>query len=351
MNQVQEQRRDLPVEDLDGAVALVGDHWKSLEGMSLFFTGGTGFVGTWMTRVLLRAIDTGRLSATARLLTRNPDSFRSRHPEIADHRAVALVEGDVLRDGWSASGCTHLVAGATEASAALLKERPRLMLETILDGTRRTLDEAERAGVRRALFVSSGAANGPQSPGVERVRETEFFGPDPLLARSAYAEGKRAAEMLFALAGRDLSFSVARLWAFAGPLLPLDTHFAVGNFMGDVLAARTIRILGDGTTVRSYQHPADMAAWSWICLASGGAGRAYNIGSEEAISTRDLAALVNQVGGGAGYEVLGRPVPGARVDVYVPDTTRFREEFGLPAGRSLETTLRQTFAWHRGISP
>lgn len=348
MTLLQEHPYSVPVDDLDRAVDLVGTHWGRLDGMRLFFTGGTGFVGTWMVSVLLRAVDRGMLRAEASLLTRSVSNFSSRAPEIASHRFVRLIEGDVLQDGWSLDGCSHLVAGATEASAALIKEQPRLMLETIVDGTRRTLDLADRAGVSRAMFLSSGAANGPQTPSVSRVRETDFFGPDPLSLRSVYAEGKRLGEMLFALsASSSFSISIARLWAFVGPLLPLDTHFAIGNFLGDAMAGRPIRILGDGTTVRSYQYASEMAAWNWIILASGRDIAAYNVGSDVGISTRDLAQQCDRVAGGAGFEILGKPDPSRRIDVYVPNTDLFRQEFEVDTGLDLTASLTKTLFWHR----
>ncbi|MBK8805009.1 MAG: NAD-dependent epimerase/dehydratase family protein [Fibrobacteres bacterium] len=345
---LQEHSYPVPVDDLDRAVDLVGSRWARLDGMRLLFTGGTGFVGTWMVAVLLRAVDRGILRAQASLLTRDPEAFAKRAGGIVSHGSIRLLQGDVLRSGWNADGCSHLVAGATEASAALLKERPRLMLETILDGTRRTLDVAAQTGISRALFLSSGAANGPQSPEISLVQENEFFGPDPLLRKSAYGEGKRAAEMLFALAGSEsFSFSVSRMWAFVGPLLLLNTHFAIGNFIGDALAGRTIRILGDGTTVRSYQYAADMAAWNWILLASGRDATAYNVGSDRAVSTRELAEIVSKIGAGAGFEVLGKPDPARRVDVYVPSVDRFVEEFTMAPQTDLETAISRTIAWNR----
>lgn len=348
MSLLQEHSYPVPVDDLDRAVELVGSHWARLDGMRLLFTGGTGFVGTWMVAVLLRAVDRGILRAQASLLSRDPEAFSKRAPAIASHGSIRLLKGDVLQADWDADGCSHLVAGATEASAALLRERPRLMLETILDGTRRTLDKAMEAGISRALFLSSGAANGPQSQGIALVKETDFFGPDPLLRKSAYGEGKRAAEMLFALAGSEsFSFSVSRMWAFVGPLLPLDTHFAIGNFIGDALAGRTIRILGDGTTVRSYQYAADMAAWNWILLASGRDAIAYNVGSDQGISTRELARLCDKIANGAGTEICGVPDPSRRIDVYVPDTRLFLGEFALSPGLDLTSSLTKTFLWHR----
>lgn len=316
--------------------------------MDLFFTGGTGFVGTWMSAVLLRALDCGQLQARLRLLTRNPDRVRKDHPEIAAHPSVVLVQGDVLSRDWDCTGASHMIAGATEASAALLKERPRLMLETIVEGTTRTLDQAEKAGTSRALFISSGAAAGPQPPEVERVREDQHFGLDPFSPRTAYAEGKRLAELLCTLHRQEaFSFTSARLWAFVGPLLPMDSHFAVGNFLGDALAGRKIRILGDGTTVRSYQYAAEMAAWNWVLLAAGRHATAYNVGSDHAVSMRELASLCAGLGGDAGFEVLGKPDPSRRTDVYVPNVGRMKDEFGLENRIGLDDSLSRTLQWCR----
>ncbi len=337
----------LPLEDLDQAVGLVGARWSCLEGMDLFFTGGTGFVGAWMTSVLLRAVDQGLLRARVRLLTRDPERVAHALPWIAAHPSVGLVRGDVLGEGWDCHGCTHLIAGAAQASAALLASDPRKMFETLFDGTRRTLDRAREASVGRALLLSSGAVHGPQPAGVGRVAEAQFFGPDPLTPRAAYAEGKRAAEHLFALeASRGLSFTVARLWAFVGPLLPLDQHFAVGNFLGDVLAGRPVCVKGDGTTVRSYQHAAEMAAWCWAILAEGRPGAAYQVGSDEAVSLRDLAAACAALGS-AGFHILGTPEVGRPKDIYVPDTRRAAEELGLRNQIGLQEALARTYAWHR----
>ncbi len=337
----------LPMRDLDQAVDDLGDRWQALDGMTLFFTGGTGFVGAWMTSVLLRALDRGLLSASVRLLSRSPEKVQAALPWIASHPAIELVHGDVLTDGWDCHGCTHLVAGATEASAKLLREQPRLMFDTILDGTRRTLDRAREAGIQRALFISSGAVHGPQPHGVSHVAEHQFFGPDPLRVSSAYAEGKRGAEQLFAFEGRaGLSFSVARLWAFVGPLLPLDQHLAVGNFLNDALHGQRIRIQGDGTTIRSYQYAGDMAAWCWSILASGGNGAVYNVGSEEAISMCELARLCADLGGVDGVDILGVSDTTRAVDRYVPSTQLIKNELGLSDFILLRDALRRTMDWY-----
>jgi dTDP-glucose 4,6-dehydratase len=138
---------------------------------------------------------------------------------------------------------------------------------------------------------------------------------------------------------------IARLFAFVGPHLPLE-GYAVGNFIRDALNGLGIRIESDGSTVRSYLYGADMALWLWTILLSGDSLRPYNVGSEGAITVRDLGVKVAAAAAKkASVEVLGRPgVPATR---YVPDTTRAQTELGLREHVSLEEALTRALEWHR----
>src|SRR5262249_7649957 len=155
---------------------------------------------------------------------------------------------------------------------------------------------------------------------------------DPMAPSSAYAEGKRAAEHLAAQyhCRHGLRAVVARAFAFVGPHLPLDAHFAVGNFLRDGLVGGPIRVSGDGTPARSYLYAADLAAWRWTLRVRGRPGRAYNVGSDAAVSIAELAGRVARLLG-TDVQVARPPVPGTPAERYVPATDRARAELGLDA--------------------
>jgi nucleoside-diphosphate-sugar epimerase len=336
--------------DLDHILDHTRDLWRDLRAARIFITGGTGFFGCWLLESFAWANRRLSLNAQAVVLTRNPEAFRRKAPALAGDPAIALLAGDVRSFSFPAGEFPFVIHAATEASAALALAEPLEMLSVILDGTRRTLDFAAAHGCRRLLFTSSGAVYGKQPPDITHVAEDYPGGPDPLDPRAVYAEGKRAAEMLCALASSShgMQCLIARGFAFAGPYLPLDVHFAIGNFIRDAMRGAAIELTGDGTPRRSYLYAADLAIWLWTILMRGASLRPYNVGSENDLSIAELAhrvsaALDSQVP----VRIARDPVPGRPVERYVPSTRAAREELGLRELIGLDDAIRRTALWHK----
>jgi dTDP-glucose 4,6-dehydratase len=340
----------LPHPDLDHVLAHTESVWRELNGASIFITGGTGFVGLWLLESLGRANARLKVGARATVLSRNPRAFSRRTPHLAADRSIRLVEGDVRDFKFPSGAFTHVVHAAFDSSRAIVN--PLTAFDTLAVGTRRVLEFAATQPLRRMLFVSSGAVYGPQPADMERIDETCRGGPDPLLPASAYAEGKRVGEFLCGLAAANgLPVSIARCFAFMGPGLPTDGHFAAGNFLRDTHLGHDIVVKGDGTPLRSYLHAADLAIWLWTILLRGKSGRAYNVGSDQAISIEDLARLV-----AAGsprrpmVSVIGK-ASGGPPERYVPDIRRAGSELGLKPTISLEQGIQRTLKWLAGCRP
>jgi dTDP-glucose 4,6-dehydratase len=343
--------------DLEHVLAHTEGLWEALRGRRLFVTGGTGFFGRWLLESFAAANDRWRLGAEVVVLSRDPERFRRKAPALACRPDVRFVAGDVRDFSFPDGPFSHVIHAATEANFALNDQQPLQMWDAIVAGTRRVLEFARARGVARFLLTSSGAVYGPQPPQTTHVEEEDRGAPDVTDHRSAYGEGKRAAELLCSLFARDggLEPKIARCFAFVGPFLPLDTHYAAGNFIRDGLTGGPIRVHGDGAGYRSYLYAADLAVWLWTILFSGPPRRVYNVGSDHALTIAELArATAAACGPGCEVTIARRAVPGRAPDRYVPSVARARKELGLEVRIGLEEALRRTLEWHRsggGLDP
>jgi dTDP-glucose 4,6-dehydratase len=338
----------LPTADLDHVFAHTATLWEALRGERVFITGGTGFFGRWLVGTFVHANRMLDLGASITVLTRDPARVRAEVPALAADQSVVLMRGDVRELEPDGERYACVIHAATESSRIADPDDHLQMFDTVVLGTRRAFDFAVAARARRALLVSTGAVYGAQPPEMPLVDEDYRGAPDVADPRSAYAEGKRSGEVMASIfAARGLGVSSARCFAFVGPHLPLDRHFAVGNFVRDALAGGPIRLKGDGSAVRSYLYAADLAIWLWTIALRGAPGRPYNVGAERAVSIADLAEIVAEaVGTGCRVE---RPSvgPTGHVHRYVPSTRSARAELGLDAWIPLEEALGRTIAWHR----
>lgn len=343
----------LPLVDLDFVVAKTAPLWEEMRAQNLFVTGGTGFFGSWLLESFCHANRLLHLDAQVTVLSRSPEAFAWKCPHLASDRAVALIRGDVRNFAFPEGIFRYVVHAATESSGVSSAGVQREVLSSIIAGTERTLQFALAHGTRKFLLTSSGAVYGPQPSGITHLPETYLGAPDVLSIMSAYAEGKRLAELLCALYGQDgLECKIARCWAFCGPHLPLDRHFAVGNFIGDALAGGPIRITGDGSPRRSYLYGADLAVWLWTVLFQAPPLTPINVGSECDFSILDVAQTVAAAFDPAPGITLGKsPLPSTPPSRYVPSVARARDLLGLRETFTLRESIERTISWYRSTIP
>ncbi|MFI5312126.1 MAG: NAD-dependent epimerase/dehydratase family protein [Gemmatimonadales bacterium] len=321
--------------------------WTDLRGARVLITGVTGFVGSWLLETLVHANEALGLDVHVTALVRDRAAFTTRFPHLAAAKAVRIHVGDVRIVDPPTHAFTHYVHCASASPPKMNAERPAEVVDVIERGTERMLEEAESAKGARFLQVSSGSVYGTVPPAVALVDEDFDGRADAADPAQRFGAAKWRAEQRGAAAvERGVGFVAARVFALLGPRLPLDGQFAIGNFLGDALAGRTIRLSSDGTPVRSWMHAADMAAWCWTLLVRGRVGAAYNVGSEEALTIWDAANLVAALRTPpVSVERAGAAGPGQSSNRYVPSTRRAREEFGLECRIPFDDALRRTWDW------
>ncbi|MCX7009937.1 MAG: NAD-dependent epimerase/dehydratase family protein [Kiritimatiellaeota bacterium] len=332
-------------DDLDHILAHTEGLWEGLRGQRIFVTGGTGFFGCWLLESFVWANAKLDLNAQAVVLSRNPQAFSLKAPHLFADKAITFHRGDVRDFQFPAGAFSHVIHAATEASAKLNQDNPLLMLDTIVEGTRHTLDFAVACGAQKFLLTSSGAVYGKQPPDMTHIPEDYAGGPDPLDPASAYGEGKRMAELLCAFYHRQhgIETKIARCFAFVGPYLPLDVHFAIGNFIRDALRGGPIKVKGDGTPYRSYLYAADLAIWLWVILFRGQPCRAYNVGSDEGLNIADLAKCVSRtLSSDVQLVIETTSLKDRRRQRYVPAVKRARHELQLHVWTPVTQAIHKT---------
>ena len=334
--------------DLQSILDATAEIFHSLAGAHIFLTGGTGFIGCWLLESIKYADTKLQLEIQVTVLTRNYQAFKSKAPHLATWRNFKFIEGNVSYFKFPDEDFTHIIHAATDASASLNEKYPVTMFDTVVTGTHRTLDLAVKNHPCKVLFLSSGAVYGQQPYEIERVKEDWRGAPDCLDPKAAYAEGKRAAEMLCAVYGKQygLQISIARIFALLGPYLSLDIHFAAGNFIRDAMQNKVVEVNGNGLPYRSYLYAADLVIWLWHLLQRGENNKAYNVGSDEAISIRDLAKLTSNLLASGEYRILGSDDAGWNLGRYVPDTSLIANDLGLTKTVSLQESILRTALWH-----
>ncbi len=328
----------LPAADLDHIVSLAERDLKILRGSEIFISGGTGFFGKWILAALHHAERELGLEVTLSVLSRNPAKFAALHPEIGTVANLRFFKGDVGKFGLARYRADYILHAATDTTAFTREEDERVRAHAITNGTIRMLDLARESRARRLLNISSGAVYGTFAAQAGGAKEDDF---PYATAVTTYGQAKREAEKRCEDA--DVDFVTARAFAFLGPLLPLDAHFAAGNFLRDAIHGGPINVRGDGTALRSYLQPADLVVWLLRLLIQGERGRAYNVGSDEAVTTAQLAHAIADAVQPRAEVVIQSTHPQGPQNIYLPGIARARVELGLtvaiPLCNAIERTL------------
>jgi len=141
---------------------------------------------------------------------------------------------------------------------------------------------------------------------------------------------------------------IARCFAFVGRDLPLDVHFAIGNFIQDALSRDAIVVGGDGSPIRSYMDQRDLARWLLVMLAEAPGGEAFNVGSDQGLTIGEIAHLVRDLlAPRKQVKILGSQQDPSFRSVYVPSIEKAQQKLAISLGYSLSESIIDTAVYAR----
>jgi len=260
--------------------------------MKILITGGTGFLGRSFLR---RLMDTNGLKEnTITVLS----SGRTQPLEFQMPN-VSYIKIDLAQDspqekinGMEFDVLIHLATSSTLGpSFGALK-----VYNDIINIDKNVLRIAKNCKCGKLIWASSGAVYGRNQIGKPST-EDEVINIEDVATESAYRIGKIQSEfhVLKFAEEHDINLEIIRLFTFSGIDLPLNVHFALGDFISSVIARQEININGTGKAIRSYLDQVD---FSEILLKlvtnTSPKKRILNVGSPFPISLEKLALVISE---------------------------------------------------------
>jgi dTDP-glucose 4,6-dehydratase len=318
---------------------------KELDKKSLLITGGTGFVGRSLISLMQKITVECNISIQCHIASRSPENWRP--VSKSSGFSASHLKIDLLDPSSSLPEVDLVVHAAMPQPASINTFSPMNMLLASVTSTKTLLDNFRIWKLPpRLLFTSSGAVYGESINSGTRWSERSRVAHQTFTHGGAYGEGKRVSEMLLSIATEEniCTSMIARMFTFSGQHLPLDEHFAIGNFVNNALMGQNISINHDGKAIRTYLDSEDMAIWLLIILLYGQSSRAYHVGSQDEISIKELANLVadrSQVvlGYRPAVSILNNHNTMVQFDRYVPSTSITRSALKISEWTSLTDSI------------
>lgn len=124
----------------------------------------------------------------------------------------------------------------------------------------------------------------------------------------------------------------------------------LGVWIKRLIDGEPIEVWGDGMQIRDFNYVDDVVdAILRAATTDDAYGQVYNLGSDETINLRDLAALCVQVNGGGDYRIIPFPHERKSIDIgdYYADYRKIRGKLGWQPHVSLREGLKRTLEFYR----
>jgi nucleoside-diphosphate-sugar epimerase len=317
-------------------------------GKKLMVTGATGFFGknliqsiAFINRDLIQPIE-------LTLISREPSDFLLKFP--VNDSSIKFIKHNLEQELNIDNNFDYILNAVVISPSEYKSLSPEEIYNKIIAQTKTVIDFSIKNPLLRVLHFSSGAVYGALSE--NSFLETDVLPTHSLVSNfSAYAMAKAQSEEMFYKASDNfgLNFSIVRCFSFMGPYLPLDTNYAVGNFIKNILDSEDIVINSDGLALRSYLYSADFVIWSLTILLMAKPGTVYNLGSDQIVSIKDLAYQLSIIEDSRLSVKIRGYNSNDSILKYIPNINKARNELGLEVYHDLQSSLKRTLAWNKLI--
>lgn len=318
---------------------------EKLKNSHILITGGTGFVGTWLTEMLIYLNEELDFNVTIYLLSRNvtPCTIYS------EFKYIQYIKSDIKNIKELPSKINYILHAAGTPDSREHVSNSIKTIETFYRGTQNILDLASRLpNLIKIIHFSSNkvyGSNYSKTP-MDELNST-ILGYNN---QDIYSESKRISETLCKsyMSELHLPIIIVRPFAFIGPFQFLDKPWAINNFIRDAILGGPIRILGNEHTAKSYMYGSDLANYILNILSMGKVGEVYNIGSSHPITLIELATKIkNLINSEIEIKIRSSKDQYTLTSFDVPKTSKIENELNIKTSFGIDEALKRTIMWNK----
>jgi UDP-glucuronate decarboxylase len=308
--------------------------------MRILVTGGSGFIGSHLTKRLLE------LDHEVLVLDNFYTSDKKNIADLIGNPNLEVVRHDVTNPYIAeVDAIYHL---ACPASPIHYQKFPVQTIKTSILGSINMLDLALKLQVPILLSSTSEVYGDPE---ISPQHEAYWGNVNPIGIRACYDEGKRAAETLFFDYYRqyNLKIKVARIFNTYGPNMSPNDGRVVSNFIVQALQSKEITIYGDGSQTRSFCYVDDLVGGLIKLMESPTSVQGpINLGNPIEHTVRELAELVIQKTN-SGSKIIYKDLPSDDPKQRKPDIAKARETLGWTPQIEIDNGLDITIEYFKAL--
>src|SRR3990167_4265926 len=301
--------------------------------MNILITGGTGFIGSHVVRLLLD--DGHKVTILDNLVSSSKDSV--------DPKANLII-GDIADTKKSMEALKGIDAVIHMAGLIIVPESvedPIKYLKNNVIGTVSFLESMRKAGVKKIIFSSSACVYG--TPEKLPITENAPVHPD-----NPYGASKASIETYLQTYNAVFGFDSVVLRYF-NPYGPGENHqpetHAIPNFIKAVLLKRRVPLYWKGEQIRDFIYIDDLAQ-AHIDVLNLSGHQIFNVGTETGVKVKDVIDEIFKI---VGYRVpiddLGKRA--GDVDANYASSEKLAKAVGWRANSSLSEGLRRTINYYK----
>lgn len=315
--------------------------WSKLEGKTVFVTGATGFIGSYIIRALMERVRIYGADIRVIAMVRSVARAEVKFADYAGLGRITYVVGDMMDPVSTDLPADYIIHCASNAAPDLYAKDPVGTMQINFFGTSHVLDYAKRCNCRKMLYVSTIEVYG-KTEDLDLIGEEDFGYISSSNVRACYPESKKCCENLTICYGKQyqLPVCVGRLSYIYGAGMSKTDSKVCAMFARQVAAGKDIVLKSEGKQLRSYTYVTDAVTGLLTVLLEGIDGGCYNIASSTSrITIADMARRSCEL----------FPEKGSRVCFELPDDYE-KQAFSFIANAVLDSTRLENLGWRGCVS-